>query len=286
MPKYTSFTSTNIIQFRNNIIDFSTPKIMGILNLSTNSFYDGGKYRSQKEILSQCQRMINEGAEIIDIGAHSSKPGSIPIDEAKERDIILPAVKLIRNSFSKVVISIDTFRSSVARDSINNGADMINDISAGSLDKYMFETIAHLQVPYVIMHMQGVPENMQNNPQYENVMEQITGFLKRKLRKLKKLGAKNIIIDPGFGFGKTVNHNYKILNNLNDLRILDSPILVGLSRKSMIYKPLETSATNSLNGTSIAHSIAIKNGANILRVHDVLEAKECIKILNLAKNNL
>ena len=286
MPKYTSFTSTNIIQFRNNIIDFSTPKIMGILNLSTNSFYDGGKYRSQKEILNQCQRMINEGAEIIDIGAHSSKPGSIPIDEAKERDIILPAVKLIRNSFSKVVISIDTFRSSVARDSINNGADMINDISAGSLDKYMFETIANLQVPYVIMHMQGVPENMQNNPQYENVMEQITGFLKRKLRKLKKLGAKNIIIDPGFGFGKTVNHNYKILNNLNDLRILDSPILVGLSRKSMIYKPLETSATNSLNGTTIAHSIAIKNGANILRVHDVLEAKECIKILNLAKNNL
>ncbi len=286
MPKYTSFTSTNIIQFRNNIIDFSTPKIMGILNLSTNSFYDGGKYRSRKEILNQCQRMINEGAEIIDIGAHSSKPGSIPIDEAKERDIILPAVKLIRNSFSKVVISIDTFRSSVARDSINNGADMINDISSGSLDKYMFETIANLQVPYVIMHMQGVPENMQNNPQYENVMEQITGFLKRKLRKLKKLGAKNIIIDPGFGFGKTVNHNYKILNNLNDLRILDSPILVGLSRKSMIYKPLETSATNSLNGTSIAHSIAIKNGANILRVHDVLEAKECIKILNLAKNNL
>ena len=262
-----------------NFDDFSTPVVMGILNVTTDSFYDGGKYLSELEISKQIRKIDKEGAKIIDVGASSSRPGSIPVSEKIEIERLLPAIELIKKNSPNLKISIDTFRSSVARQCIKNGADMINDISAGEKDKKMFETIAELNVPYVMMHMKGNSLTMQKNPNYDNIINEIFIFFEKKIKKLNSLGFNKIIIDPGFGFGKTLEHNYEILRNLSEFKKINLPILVGASRKSMIYNLLDITADQALNGTSIINTIALNNGANLLRVHDVKEATQCIKIM-------
>ena len=266
---------------------FSTENIsvMGILNLTQDSFYDGGKYLEEKKIIAKCKRMLDEGATIIDIGAQSSRPGANQFASEEELKTLLPVLKLLKNNFKNIIISIDTFWSNTAQKCIEAGAHIINDISGGDIDKNMFSTIAKLNVPYIIMHMQGTPKNMQKNPSYKNVTNEVTKYFKSKIEILHKLNFFKIIIDPGFGFGKTIKHNYQLLNNLNKFKTLKLPILVGTSRKSMIYNLLDTNPELALNGTSIVNTIALQNGANILRVHDVKEAVECIKITTFAKNN-
>ena len=261
-----------------NSIDFSTPIVMGILNITTDSFYDGGKFITKDKIEKQIKKIEQEGAKIIDIGASSSRPGSIPVSEKTELDRLIPTIEIVKKITPNLKISIDTFRSKVARECIKNGADIINDISAGEFDKDMFGTIAELNVPYIMMHMKGDSLTMQNNPVYENIISEITSFFEEKVHKLKSMGFNKIIIDPGLGFGKTIEHNYEILKNLSDFNILNLPILVGASRKSMIYNLLNISATEALNGTTVVNTISLTKGAKILRVHDVNEAVECIKI--------
>ena len=251
---------------------------MGILNLTEDSFYDGGKYNNLKKCLSQCEKMIKEGAHFIDIGVHSSKPGSDIIDPKHEKKLLLPYLEEILKEFNEVYFSIDTYNSEIAKISIEMGISIINDISAGSIDDQMFSILSKYQIPYVIMHMKGKPDVMQKKPEYKNVTGEITDFLSKKIKHANKLGIKNIIIDPGFGFGKSESHNYELLKNLRHLEILNYPILVGLSRKSMIYNKLNTSPGFALNGTTAVHAWALERGAKILRVHDVKEAKECITL--------
>ena len=266
---------------------FSTEKktVIGILNITTDSFYDGGKYLDNDKIISRCRIMLEEGASIIDIGAQSSRPGSSQISSEEELIKLIPTIKLLKNTFKDIILSIDTFWANTAKKCVSVGADIINDISAGEIDNAMFSTIAELNVPYIIMHMKGTPKNMQKNPSYNDVTKEIVSYFREKISKLNKLGFYKIIIDPGFGFGKTIQHNYQLLNNLNDLTHLKLPILIGVSRKSMIYNLLGTTPQKALNGTSIINTIALQNGANILRVHDVKEAYECIKITTFAKKN-
>jgi len=256
---------------------------MGILNITTDSFFDGGKFLTKENIIKQAQKIEEEGAKIIDIGASSSRPGSTPVPEEIELERLLPTIKLIQKNTKNLKISIDTFRANVAEECIKNGAHIINDISAGEKDLKMFETIINLDVPYIMMHMQGDSKNMQVNPKYEDVNYDIISFFEQKIKYLNTKGFKKIIIDPGFGFGKTIEHNYEILKNLKKFRELNLPILAGLSRKSMIYNLLEISAEEALNGTSIANTISLLNGANILRVHDVKQAVECIRIYSMIK---
>jgi dihydropteroate synthase len=252
---------------------------MGILNITPDSFFDGGKYTNETAIISQVEKMLSEGATLIDVGAYSSRPGAKHISESEELERIAPVIKLLVKEFPKILISVDTFRSKVAESCIENGACMVNDISAGSFDELMFPTIAQLQVPYIIMHMQGTPKNMQNNPTYKNITQDILFYFSKKIAELRLLGINDIIIDVGFGFGKTLNHNFELLKNLTLFKNLEVPMLVGLSRKSMLYKPLEITPEKALNATTVANTIALLNGANILRVHDVKEAAESIKIV-------
>ena len=274
---------SKIAKDKTNYIDFSTPVVMGILNITTDSFFDGGKFLTKENIIKQAQKIEEEGAKIIDIGASSSRPGSTPVSEKIELERLLPAIKLVQKNTKNLKISIDTFRAKVAEECIKNGAHIINDISAGEKDLKMFETIINLNVPYIMMHMQGDSKNMQVNPKYEDVNSDIISFFEQKVKYLNTKGFKKIIIDPGFGFGKTIEHNYEILKNLKRFKELNLPILAGLSRKSMIYNLLETSAEKALNGTSIANTICLFNGAKILRVHDVKQAVECIRIYNMIK---
>ena len=274
---------SKIAKDKTNYIDFSTPVVMGILNITTDSFFDGGKFLTKENIIKQAQKIEEEGAKIIDIGASSSRPGSTPVPEEIELERLLPTIKLIQKNTKNLKISIDTFRANVAEECIKNGAHIINDISAGEKDLKMFETIINLDVPYIMMHMQGDSKNMQVNPKYEDVNSDIISFFEKKVKHLNTKGFKKIIIDPGFGFGKTIEHNYEILKNLKKFRELNLPILAGLSRKSMIYNLLETTAEEALNGTSIANTISLLNGANILRVHDVKQAVECIRIYSMIK---
>ncbi len=274
---------SKIAKDKTNYIDFSTPVVMGILNITTDSFFDGGKFLTKKNIIKQAQKIEEEGAKIIDIGASSSRPGSTPVSEEIELERLLAAIKLIEKNTKNLKISIDTFRAKVAEECIKNGAHIINDISAGEKDLKMFETIINLDVPYIMMHMQGDSKNMQVNPKYEDVNSDIISFFEQKVKYLNTKGFKKIIIDPGFGFGKTIDHNYEILKNLKKFRELNLPILAGLSRKSMIYNLLQISAEEALNGTSIANTISLLNGANILRVHDVKQAVECIRIYSMIK---
>ena len=258
---------------------------MGILNVTPDSFYDGGVYDSDKKILNQVEKMINEGVDIIDIGGSSSRPGAKKVNLDDEIARVIPTIELIKNKFSDTIISIDTFRSEVAKKAINAGASIINDISAGDLDPEMFNCVAELKVPYIMMHMKGNPNNMQKNPTYENVVIEIVKNLSKKLFLAKKAGIIDVIIDPGFGFGKTAKHNYCILNNLSFFNELGCPILVGISRKSMVYKLLDTNPEDALNGTTCLNTISIINGAKILRVHDVKEAKEIITLTNFLNKN-
>ena len=268
------------INCKGNLIDVSSPKVMGILNITPDSFYDGGKYKNESDILFQTEKMLLEGATFIDVGAYSSRPGAAHISENEELSRMIPVVDLLINHFPEIIISVDTFRSKIAKETIENGAAIINDISGGKMDEKMFQTIADLQVPYILMHMLGTPQNMQQNPVYEDVTKEIISFFAAQIYKLHQLKVNDIIIDVGFGFGKTMQHNYEILNNLSLFKILDAPILAGISRKSMLYKPLEIKANEALNATTVANTIALLNGANILRVHDVKEAMEAIKIVN------
>ena len=287
MPKYTSFKDSENIKRKNNSINFSTdtPIIMGIINLSPDSFYDGGVYSNNEKIITQTKKMLDEGAAIIDIGGQSSRPGAKQIDPKKELSIVLPAIKLLKNRFPNIMISIDTFWSEVAKECVNKGANIINDISAGEIDKNMFNIVSELQVPYIMMHMQGRPKNMQNNPHYKNIIQEIQNFFNKKISELQNKGFNNIIIDPGIGFGKSITHNYKLINNIQSLKELGFPVLIGASRKSMIYNVLNIEAQEALNGTTVINTLALENGANILRVHDVKEAIECVKIIKFAKNN-
>ena len=258
---------------------------MGILNITPDSFYDGGKYKNEADILFQTEKMLTEGATFIDVGAYSSRPGATHISEKEELKRILPVIDLLVKYFPEIIISVDTFRSEIAKKTIENGAAIINDISGGKMDEKMFQTVAELQVPYILMHMLGTPQNMQQNPVYEDVTKDIIRFFSEQIFKLHQLKMNDIIIDMGFGFGKTLQHNYEILSNLALFKNLDAPILIGISRKSMLYKPLDITANEALNATTAANTIALLNGANILRVHDVKEAVEAIKIVNQLREN-
>ena len=268
------------INCKGKLIDLITPKIMGILNLTPDSFYDGGKYNNEKEVFSQVEKMLNDGATFIDIGAYSSRPGAQHISEKEELERIVPIVKALISRHPDIIISIDTFRSNVAKKCIEAGAALINDISAGNMDPEMFRTVSKLNVPYIMMHMQGTPQNMQENPIYNNVTQEVLFYFSEKIALARSFGINDLIIDPGFGFGKTNEHNFQLLNELELFKNIELPLLVGVSRKSMIYKTLNTDAKKALNGTTALNTLSVHKGANILRVHDVKEAVECVTLLH------
>ena len=286
MTKNKNLNTLITIDCNSKLLDLSTPAIMGILNLTDDSFYDGGQHNSIKKALLQTEKMLDDGAKIIDIGAYSSRPKAKHISHDEEWQRLEKTLQIINKEFPQAILSVDTFRSEIARRSIDNGADIINDISAGNLDLQMFDTVADLNVPYIMMHMQGTPQTMQDNPHYNCIEKEVSNYFLSKVKSLQQKGLSKIIIDPGFGFGKTLEHNYQLLNNLEELHTLELPLLVGVSRKSMVYKVLETDAKNSLNGTTAIHTLCLSKGASILRVHDVKEAVECVKLINFAKNQL
>ncbi|WP_396192216.1 dihydropteroate synthase [Flavobacterium sp.] len=268
------------INCNGKLIDLSTPKVMGILNCTPDSFYDGGKYRNESQFLSQVEKMLSDGANFVDIGAYSSKPNAQFVSEEEELNRLLPVIELVLKTFPETIISVDTFRSKIAQSAIENGAAIINDISAGNLDENMLETVAKLQVPYIMMHMKGTPQTMQTLTQYDNICKEMLFYFSERVGKARSFGINDIIIDPGFGFAKTLEQNYEVMQKLELFQMLELPLLVGISRKSMIYKTLETTAENSLNGTTFLNAISLQKGANILRVHDVKEAVEGVKLFN------
>ena len=268
------------------LIDLSIPKIMGILNITPDSFYDGGRYSSDKKILDHVEKMIIDGAVFIDIGAYSSRPGGVDIDENEELKRIIPAIELVNKKFPEIIISIDTFRSKVAEACLNSGASIINDISASQLDEKMMETISKYNVPYIIMHMKGNPQNMMDKTNYDDMLQEMIKYFSKKINQAISYKINDIIIDPGFGFAKNIKQNYDLLNHLDLLKILDKPIMVGISRKSMIYKSLDSTPEEALNGTTVLNTVALIKGASILRVHDVKEANECIKLIGSLNKQL
>ena len=265
---------------KGRLLVIDKPLVMGIINATPDSFFGGSRFNGVDEIVAKAEKMLNDGADIIDIGGQSTRPGSelIPADEEIER--VVPAIKTIAKKFPKAFISIDTFYSKVAIAAVDAGASIINDISAGSMDNKMIETVAELKVPYVLMHMKGTPQTMQQNTTYENVTREVLDFFIAKTHELKNAGIIDIIIDPGFGFAKTIDQNFELLKNLSVFKMLDKAIMLGISRKSTIYKTLGVSADEALNGTSVLNTIGLMNGASILRVHDVKEAKEAIKLFS------
>ncbi len=272
------------INCKGNLIDLSTPKVMGILNITPNSFYDGGKFIEENDILLQAKKLISEGATFIDIGAYSSKPKAEYVSEEKELKRIVPVVSLIQKHFPKTLISIDTFRSEVARVCIENGASIINDISAGSVDEKMMETVAKYNVPYIMMHKRGTPETMHTMTHYDNIVKELLLFFSEKVSVARSFGINDLIIDPGFGFAKTLDQNYELLEKLELFNVLELPLLVGVSRKSMIYNLFKYTPEEALNGTTVLNTIALTKGAKILRVHDVKEAVECVTLFNKLNN--
>lgn len=272
------------INCKGTLIDLSTPKVMGIVNVTPDSFFDGGKLTNSDEIVGQVEKMLQDGATFIDLGGYSSKPGAEFVSEAEELNRVLPIVKLLIEKFSDILLSIDTFRSEVAKQAIENGAAIINDISAGLLDENMLETVAKLQVPYIMMHMKGTPKTMQSLANYDDLLKEMNFYFSERIAKARSFGLNDVIIDPGFGFAKTIEHNYELLQNLELLQFHDLPILAGISRKSMIYRTLETKPENALNGTTFLHAFCLQKGANILRVHDVKEAVECVKLMSRLKD--
>jgi dihydropteroate synthase len=271
------------LNFKGKLCSLSQPLVMGILNYTEDSFFDGGKYTNEKAIIERATQLLEEGADLIDIGAMSTRPGAADIDEPTEIERIRQAVSLILQHFPDTIISIDTWRASVAQVALDHGAAMINDVSGGTFDQEMIPTVAKARVPYCLMHTPAKPDVMQQHTQYNNLIGDMLHFFGTQLAKLKELGANDIIIDPGFGFGKTLEQNYFLMQNLNAFATLNLPILVGISRKSMIYKLLETDAQHALNGTTVLNTIALLKGAHILRVHDVREAKECVKMVEALK---
>jgi dihydropteroate synthase len=272
------------INCKGKLIDFNVPKVMGILNITPNSFFDGGSYLDNDSILFQVEKMLSDGATFIDVGGYSSKPNAEFVSEQEELNRILPAIQLILNQFPETLLSIDTFRSSVAKASIENGAAMINDISAGKLDDKMLETIANFQVPYCMMHLRGTPETMQTLTNYDDIVKEMLFYFSERVAAARAFGINDLIIDPGFGFAKTIEQNYEVLQKLELFQMLELPILVGFSRKSMIYKTLNSNALEALNGTTVLNTLALAKGAKILRVHDVKEAVECVKLFEKTSN--
>lgn len=267
------------INCKGKLIDLTQARVMGILNLTPDSFYDGGQFSTQSQILEHTKKMLLEGATFIDVGGASSRPGASIISENEELKRVIPAIKALQKEFPDILISIDSFRSKVVKEAIKSGACMINDISAGELDTNMFKTAVDLQVPYILMHMQGTPQNMQNKPVYDDLVTDLFYYFSKKLRLLREMGLNDPIVDLGFGFGKTRSQNYELLKNMAYFKNLDIPMLTGLSRKSMLYSLFNGNSKTALNATTAANTIALINGTNILRVHDVAEAMEAIKIV-------
>ena len=265
---------------RGKLLILDSPIVMGILNITPDSFFDGGKFSGEKEILSHFEKMLSEGATIIDVGGQSTRPKAemIPADEELRR--VIPVIELLAKNFPDAIISIDTFRSVVAQQAIEAGASIVNDVSGATMDEKMFATVGKLSAPYILMHMQGTPETMQQNPHYENVVLEVKEFFKQKIPLLRAAGVHDIILDVGFGFGKNVEHNFSLLKHLSEFQIFNLPVLVGVSRKSMINRVLKTTPAEALNGTTVLNSIALMNGATILRVHDVREATQAIQLFN------
>lgn len=274
------------INCKGQLLELSTPKVMGILNVTPDSFFDGGNYNNIDKALIQIEKMLADGADIIDIGGQSTRPGAADVGEYEEMQRVIPVIEKAVKQFPEIIISIDTFRSKVAREAVDAGASIVNDISGGSLDAEMFQTVADLKCAYILMHMQGTPQTMQNNPQYQNVTLDIIKELSEKINMLRVLKVHDIILDPGFGFGKTIEQNFQLLRELDLFeKILQLPVLAGLSRKSMLWKTLNTTPGNVLNATTAANMLALVKGAKILRVHDVKEAKEAVTIFeNYAGN--
>lgn len=274
------FKRKTTLNCRGCLIDVSKPQVMGIINLTPDSFYPQSRVKNEKEILKRVEQILKEGGSMVDVGAYSSRPNAQNVSEEEELERLIPVLKSIRSHFPDLIISVDTFRALVAEKAIEEGeADIINDISGGEMDSNMFETIARINVPYILMHMKGTPQNMQNNPFYEDVVAEISLSLSKRVDVLRSLGVNDIIIDPGFGFGKSLEDNYRLLNDLDQLSFFELPIMVGFSRKSMIYRFLDISVEDALNGTTVLNTLALTKGINILRVHDVKEAVECVKLV-------
>lgn len=279
-PKDKSFSVKTTLNIQGRLLDLSRPVVMGIINVTPDSFFKESRAENNKNILLKAEKMLIEGATILDIGGYSSRPKSIDISVKEELDRVVPAIKLIKKEFPQCLISVDTFRATVAKESVYSGAGIVNDISGGNLDAKMFETIAQAQVPYILMHMKGNPQTMSSLTDYDDLVDEVMNYFLEKINLLKALGVYDIVVDLGFGFAKTVPQNYELLKNLNYFEELKLPILAGLSRKSMIWKTLDTTAEQALNGTTALNMVALMNGAQILRVHDVKEAKECITLFN------
>lgn len=282
--KINEFYLKMTINCKGQLVDLSTPKVMGILNVTPNSFFDGGKYKNESEMLSQVWKMLNDGATFIDVGAYSSKPSAEFVSEEEELQRIVPIINLILEYYPETLISVDTFRSELAQVCIENGAAIINDISAGNLDDKMLETIAKYNVPYIMMHMRGTPQTMQKMTSYDNIVKEMLFYFSEKVAQARSFGINDLIIDPGFGFAKTLEQNYEVLQKMELFEILELPLLAGVSRKSMIYKTLNSTAGEALNGTTVLNTIALTKGAKILRVHDVKEAMECVTLFNKINN--
>lgn len=274
--------SKRLINCRGRLVNLSTPRVMGIVNLTPDSFFDGGKLGDMDSILHLAEKYLNEGATFLDLGAVSTRPKAADVSQDEELQRLMPALEAVRTAFPEAVISVDTFRSNVAREAVQAGADIINDISGGTLDEHMFDTVAALQVPYVLMHMQGTPQTMQADPVYGDVVREVLDSLIGRAYALRQRGLHDIIIDPGFGFGKTLEHNFALLRNLDQFCKTGYPILAGISRKSMVNRVLGTKPENALNGTTVLNTIALLKGVSILRVHDVKEAVEAVKLCQLA----
>lgn len=273
------------INVNGRLMDLSEPQVMGILNVTPDSFYAGSRMETEKDIINRLHQITSEGASILDIGAYSSRPDAEHISTEEEMNRLRTGLDLVRKHQPEAVVSVDTFRADVAKMCVEEfGAAMINDISAGQLDAAMFGTIAQLGVPYIMMHMQGTPQNMQMNPHYDNLLKEVFLYFAERVQKLRDLGVKDIIIDPGFGFGKTLEHNYELMNHLDEFQLFELPLLVGISRKSMIYKLLGTTPEEALNGTTVLNTLALMKGANILRVHDVKAAKEAVTLVEKMKS--
>jgi dihydropteroate synthase len=273
-----------MINIKGSLFSLEEPVVMGILNITPDSFFDGGKYQLQKDIERRCEQILEEGGQIIDVGAYSSRPGAYDVSEGEELKRLSEALGWIRKKYPDVIISVDTFRATVSEVVVNDfGVDIINDITGGLMDERMPEVIGQLGVPYILMHMKGTPQNMQMNPHYDNLFGEVSYFFSSQIKKMRSHGVKDIILDPGFGFGKTIDHNYELLRELKQFDLFELPMLVGVSRKSMIYKLLDVAPQDALNGTTALNTVALLNGANILRVHDVKEAAECINLVRQLK---
>lgn len=277
------FSSNKTLNVGGRLIHFDTPKIMGVLNITPDSFFDGGRHVDEKTILLHVEKMIQDGADFIDVGGYSSRPGAEEISQKEELERVIPNIEAIIKKFPESILSIDTFRSEVAKQAIEAGALMVNDITGGVFDKKMYDLVAKHHVPYILMHMKGTPQTMKSLAQYENLIKEMLDYFHPKLNQLHQLGVADILIDPGFGFAKTITQNFELLKYLEQFKIFEKPLVVGLSRKSMIWKTLATDPENALNGTTVLNTIALLKGADILRIHDVKEAVEVVKLINFVK---